>query len=355
MSLLLAEAALRVIAWGKHTGHLDDLRSIPPTPGALVTTGDILRRVPNRDILFQTWPNLDVWFTGTSVVTIPKSRVQTNADGWRTWNLPKQTKHSNECRVVALGDSRAFGWGVGLSDRWSTHLEEFLNSRFSDCSWKIFVLAVPAYNLHQLSAVYQEVGRDLDANFVIYYYSGNDHCLPGWMYPPFDFFSRKSLLWELILSAFQDKFHKEEFKPFINRDPRTNEPLHNACSSTGPTEYLYMEGPENMNNAFHKLRSMTAKQRVPLIVVSDHIIPNQGEWCESDHVWCVNLHAIFYPPSKNLRLDNHPGDELVISSRDTHLSAKGHKFFAEALWEELTKLEESDTPFDFHHPSNNDT
>jgi len=57
-------------------------------------------------------------------------------------------KSINTVRIVTLGDSHMFGWGVAEKEMYTNVLENMLNSKFPEKKWEIINTAVPGYNTY---------------------------------------------------------------------------------------------------------------------------------------------------------------------------------------------------------------
>src|SRR5262245_22241221 len=102
-SLVALEAGLRIVAL--LTSH--DLPELPAAtvrpPRGDLTLGDIIQRTDSRDLLYELRPGLRARFMG-----VP---VKINAHGFRGRDVTELPAHGT-LRIVAIGDSMAFGWGV---------------------------------------------------------------------------------------------------------------------------------------------------------------------------------------------------------------------------------------------------
>ena len=118
-------------------------------------------------------PNLDlvhIWDNHENV-----SRIQTNDVGLRNPPIPAD-KGRDEYRVLLLGDSYTFGYGVGAEDTFGSQLERRLNAR-GDGSRRFVVInaGVSAYGTAQELLQYELLGRRFHPDLVILnFFVGND-------------------------------------------------------------------------------------------------------------------------------------------------------------------------------------
>ena len=71
--------------------------------------------------------------------------LELNADGFRDRDYAK-AKPPGVRRIVGIGDSYMFGWGVRTGKDYLSVLEERLAPRCPDARWEVLNMAVPGYN-----------------------------------------------------------------------------------------------------------------------------------------------------------------------------------------------------------------
>lgn len=139
MSVLsLSEAALRV---GDSSGDiktvadLDSNKPLLPEHDALL--GEILQRSSFDSIIYELRPNINTKFL--------HARLRTNRQGFRG-DLCDISKQPGEFRIVGLGDSLMFGWGIPDGQEYLALLKRKLQERAPEIYWRITNTAVPGYN-----------------------------------------------------------------------------------------------------------------------------------------------------------------------------------------------------------------
>lgn len=100
-------------------------------------------------------------------------RVTTNDIGLRDEPVP-MPKPDNTLRILMLGDSITFGWGVPQDQTVTEHLQQALAISYPDRSVEVINAGVGNYNAAMSVAWYLEHGRDLDADLVVFNYFIND-------------------------------------------------------------------------------------------------------------------------------------------------------------------------------------
>ena len=126
----------------------------------------ILRPSDEVGVFYRLKADLDTCFTG--------ARVRTNAEGVRSEERHELPKPPGTYRVVILGDSQAFGWGVAYEEMFSTLLETSLNDEWTGRRVEVINLGVPGYNTAQEAANFRAFGQQYEADCVLILFIGND-------------------------------------------------------------------------------------------------------------------------------------------------------------------------------------
>lgn len=183
---LLVEIGLRVVVNAQFKGQMNDLPPDPPQDRSRpVQYPEIVKFDPNPKIQFVLRPGMDVIFRD--------ARVQINDLGFRDDPIAVQ-KPPRTLRVLGLGDSTMFGFGVARNERYLDLLEAEMNALLGP-GWKVDFIdaAVPGYNTTQENEMLLKHGLQLDPDAVIVQFDKNDS-QTIMTYPKPDFlFSRKLL------------------------------------------------------------------------------------------------------------------------------------------------------------------
>jgi lysophospholipase L1-like esterase len=148
--LVTTEAALRVLDLRPPAaaGYPEGLYAAEPEVGYALTPG----------------------FTG-AMAGEPPVEVRTNQQGFR--DAPFGPKAAGTLRILALGDSFAFGHGVPVESAYPDLLEEMLSR--PDRPVEVLNLGVPGYNTRHELAQLQSLGAGLEPDLVLVgCYLGND-------------------------------------------------------------------------------------------------------------------------------------------------------------------------------------
>jgi len=128
---------------------------------------------PNREVSF-----LDL-FAPRAAREATRWTMHTSAQGYRT--KPFEPKPApGRRRVVALGDSSTFGWGVEDSEAYPARLEDTLDRREGGrARWEVLNLGVPGYSTFQGRVMLEREALPLAPDLVTWSYLANDGAMTG--------------------------------------------------------------------------------------------------------------------------------------------------------------------------------
>ena len=110
-------------------------------------------------------PDSVTYMLGNNQVTI-------NAQGLRDDDIP-YIKPDNEKRILVLGDSVAFGWGLSQGEAFSDQMEPLLREQTGD-QWQVINAGVNGYNTEQEAAWLRRDGMRYSPDYVLLIYVSND-------------------------------------------------------------------------------------------------------------------------------------------------------------------------------------
>lgn len=96
-----------------------------------------------------------------------------NALGMKDWEYPA-AKPSGTYRILILGDSVAFGYGLDTAETFENQLEMLLARRFRDRRIEVLNMSVPGYNTAQELLKLRRDGLGLKPDLVVVAYTMND-------------------------------------------------------------------------------------------------------------------------------------------------------------------------------------
>ena len=181
-ALVLAEVALRVAPVSSALALEAAPRRAPDAALAALLTPD-----PSPDVGVRLRPSLHATFLG-----VP---VDTSIDGFRGPELRDGTR-----RIVGIGDSVMFGWGVREPETYLRRLEAGL-ARYEP-TVEVVNAAVPGYNtVQEVAAIEGRIER-LHPEWVIVGFIGNDFEPPIGVGARQGLVTRNSYLWRLLALRF---------------------------------------------------------------------------------------------------------------------------------------------------------
>ena len=100
------------------------------------------------------------------------NKVKINANGLRDEEIPFN-KPEDEKRVLMLGDSVTFGWGVSQGETFSDRMEQILR-QLTGSQWQFINAGVNGYNTEQEATYIRIEGMRYSPDFVLLIYVNND-------------------------------------------------------------------------------------------------------------------------------------------------------------------------------------
>lgn len=97
-------------------------------------------------------------------------RLASNGDGFRTSEL--RPKPDDVIRIVTLGDSSTFGWGVDPEYTYQRLLEDRLNNGATEV--EVLNLGIPGHTTRHGMAMFDHYARALDPDLVVLQFGAND-------------------------------------------------------------------------------------------------------------------------------------------------------------------------------------
>ncbi|OGL41823.1 MAG: hypothetical protein A2161_18625 [Candidatus Schekmanbacteria bacterium RBG_13_48_7] len=133
----------------------------------------------DRFVEYRLQPDIDSYcvndFNKLEVANNLRFHVVTNSKGYRTAEFSEK-KPFNTFRIISLGDSSTFGWGVDNDKTFSAKLQTLLNSeqRFQALNFEVINMGIPGYTTeHGVRLLDKEVSN-LDPDMLIVSYGVND-------------------------------------------------------------------------------------------------------------------------------------------------------------------------------------
>lgn len=329
-SLSIVELGFRVATWVSDryfVGTLDDLARVGARSGPLgVPLAALIRRSPNPRLVYELRPDLHVRFVGQDVVT--------NAGGMR--GPPTELrKQPGTVRIVGLGDSYLFGWGVRQGAGVLEQLTARLAERHADVRWEAVNTAVPGYNTAMEVEMLADRALAFDPDLVVLDWVRNDVDLPNFLWRPRSLFGLGE---SFALTAARNRVAGLPALGF----PIVEAPLgdrgreYQSDPARVPAEYRYMVGVEGVRGALERLVGLRAAHGFELVITAHARVPPRiEEVFTSLDVPFVRCRDALNAYASSHGTSTRPGSPLTVSATDPHLSELGHGVCAGAYAAEL--------------------
>jgi len=288
---------------------------------------DAMRKDPRMDgILFVHKPKLDV--------SIGSFDLQTNSLGLRGPEVATP-KPADTFRVLMLGDSVTFGWGVDDEVTFARRLQTTWNKGMPKTRLEVVNTGLPKYDTNQAAAMLRKIGLALQPDLVVLTYVTNDLTEPT-----------RDTIFQLLTGEHP---HPEEqvtipndfcsglaewlapalpaTSALINRytdiEARVQQVLPEGQRYTPETFAAGPRGWARSQQALLDIQAMCRQAGAPLVVF-DHTLPR----VESLRPFC-DQHGIAYEPFYLSEEDLAQG--ITNSMLDSHCNAKGHDLLLQRM------------------------
>jgi lysophospholipase L1-like esterase len=326
LGLAALEAALRARACVAAPAGLGAAQPGRVPPGGRARLGHIVRLSADPRIVYELVPGLDVTFLGAP--------LRTNPDGFRGPAVPP-ARTRPAVRVVGLGDSVMFGWGVGEDDTYLARLAPLLEATSPGVAWEVVNTAVPGYNTVMEVATLEAKGLRFEPDLVILNFVGNDLGLPNFIEERPDVLSpRRSFLLDLVRARLGGE--PGPGRRLVGVPPDVRRFAGEASANRVPPRYLGLVGPQAWRAAMSRLRAL-ARARGFEVVVLAH--PEALGWARdaADELGfaVVETGDAVRAWARGKDISDIRQPPLTLTAGDPHPSAIGHALIAEALAEHL--------------------
>lgn len=321
VSLLLAEVIYRLYCYSVENNINALVRgNRPPVkkPAMELKLGQIIQFAKFRKEVYELIPNSSYRFMG-----VP---VQTNSKGFRDTETSEQ-KPKRTRRIIGIGDSIMFGWGVGQEENYLALLEQMLNN-LDSFQYEVINTAVPGYNTTMEVETLERKFDLSQVNHVILNFVGNDLDLPN-------FIRKKPNYWTLeksfILMRFEPKDgwngndNRLRDAPYDNKRKAYMQDLKQI-----PEEYSDMVGEDAFHRAMGRLHALSVQYGFGVTVLSTDQHEPAPDYV---HKACsVNGFSLLEINSSWDRYRQaNPNATWKLKDKDYHPNTTGHQIIADAM------------------------
>src|SRR5919106_538230 len=157
--------------------------------------GDIVQPSRHAGIVYELKPNVRGRFMGQPVVI--------NSQGLHDYEYSLR-KEPGTFRIVGLGDSSLFGWGVPFEDSGLKVLERRLNEKSRAQKFEVINFAVPGYNTAMEAETFVQRCLEYAPDLVLLNFNTNDYDVPNFMRRPRDLATlRRLYVFDLAYSVYE--------------------------------------------------------------------------------------------------------------------------------------------------------
>lgn len=329
--LLLLEIGLRMKACHDDRGLLHSMvtkEEPPPPEGRNMYLREMIRIHPNPRIIYDLRRGVEGDFLGRPLAI--------NGNGFRGEAYPTE-KPKGVVRILGLGDSFMFGWGVNDEEPYMRLIELRLREEFPQFGWQVINTAVPGYNTVMEVAAFKEKGLAYEPDLVLIEFVENDLNLPNFIRVEEDYLAvNRSFLAEFIAEGFSSG--REGDRDFLVEAPRQEDrPFQYECDPTRvPPEYRDMVGLEAYSRAMIELRDLSRAHGFRILVFSLFKMPDEvRRVCDDLGLTVLIGKKRLYTYMRQHGIERYAGSEMSISLRDPHPSATTHRLIADMLFEHM--------------------
>jgi PA14 domain/GDSL-like Lipase/Acylhydrolase family len=357
VALLVAEGVVRLAHYVREDRRPLEVQlrgAQAPSSMQSLRLGEIVQPSRYAGIVYELKPNVRGQFMGQPLVI--------NSQGLRDYEYTRG-KQPNTFRIVGVGDSSLFGWGVAIEDSGLKVLERRLDEKFRARKFEVVNFAVPGYNTAMESETFVQRCLEYAPDLVLLNFNTNDYDVPQFMRVPNDLATlRRSYLFDWAYSVY-DGVMAVEREPlgvfnFRHRTIAERQAARLDEDPALPDEYRYMVGAKGVVRALERLAAAARTRAIPLVVfdvkpqpgfdpkyVRDELRDGQRELLERESRRLGFYFLNTYPYFMNY-LKQHPDASFAVSAADGHPNTLAHSINAQALFDYLVahQLLPSDTP-----------
>jgi lysophospholipase L1-like esterase len=342
-ALFMLELAVRV-ALSLDANYFEEaLAKRRSTDGRELTLVDIVRPHPDDRVVFALRPGTRGRFVGHDLAI--------NSIGMRDVER-SYAKPPGAFRIVALGDSHTFGWGVAREETYPAVLEQMLRERFPDGEFEVWNLGVPGYNtVQEVRALELAIDR-IEPDVVIVNYVDNDMDLPNFLALRPNLLSpKRSYLAELVERRSRILRDEEILPPTlvgVEVDPRTRRYVMDP--ERIPERYRPLAGWDNMEAAFLHLLDLARRRGIRAVLLFNpddyrNVLRGRTDDARRKGVRelaerCADAGYLVLDPQEHilayLRQNGLEASSLWIRATDSHTNPLRHRLLAEVLLDGLS-------------------
>jgi hypothetical protein len=310
LMLTFAELALRSVlrqTQGQGLNSLKMLQEYETNKTIRLTSQHSLAAIvhlsPNKRIVYELIPNLNT--------TFGPYPLRTNSQGMRDREYTIERPSASTVRIVGIGDSGMWGWGVAQEENYLAVLESNLNHRAGGIPYEVLNFGVPGYDTLQELETLRAKALKYRPDVVIVGWCDNDWTIPFFLAKPNGFHRKDvSYLYELL-------FRRKEFANLI-------EPQVDLCTDVDykrvDPDFLQYTEEKGVAKAFRELMDL-GRQHDFKILVFGPMEAKAVQVCRDVGIPYCNTHE---------RIPHNPRTDAG-ATHFMHPMAAGHRILARHL------------------------
>jgi hypothetical protein len=285
--------------------------------------GHILRPSADPRIVFELFPDLSVTFLNVPLVSDER--------GFRT-SAAAAPSSEPRVRIVGLGDSVMFGWGVSADECYLSGLVDELNQRRPEAAWTALNTAVPGYNTVMEVQTLRVKALDPPPDLVLLNFVGNDLRLPNFVLERQRYLSpRRSFLFDFVRSRLRPD--QGDLSPHLSYLPRQQRPSE---ADRVPPRFRDLVGARAFHRALDDLGGLAEEHRFEVVMLAHPEAPGfVRQAAEERGVLLVETGPRVRELAVERGLTGAWEPPLALTAADPHPSALGHELIGLALHEAL--------------------
>ena len=218
------------------------------------TLGQLIRPSSVPDLIFELKPNVDTCYGGV--------RVGTNAEGLRAPVSFVRPKPRGVYRILLLGDSQTFGFGVEYEQTFGALLEREISEQAGATKVQVINTGLDAYNTVQEAAHFSAYGVTYQPDCVLILFIGNDFEMPEFLLEPDDGLATNRLF---LVGVLSDQFIR--LKRQILGHHFGARPSH---VQRVPRQYRHMVGLDAYRRALRKIAKTARLAGSTVVNIADY-------------------------------------------------------------------------------------
>ena len=353
-TLVLVEVAVRVARFALEDRRSLETRLVEERAAdqggiRIYSLGDLVQPSEYERIVYELKPGLRGVFQ--------RQPLATNSRGLRDAEYAYE-KSPGTVRIVALGDSSLFGWGVPVEKTSMELLERMLTGNGASPAVEVLNFATPGYNTAIEAEVFVRKALRYDPDIVLVNFNTNDYDVPAFMRLPENYATlRRSFVFDMLYSYYEGwtGVPPQELPVFdFATRTLTFEEADRLDEDPGlPDEYRSMVGTRGFRRAMEQLVDTARAAGVEVVVFDVRIYPGLHEsyvpnaFRDSQRELLERLsqelgfHWLNTYPYYVEYMNAHPDDPFPrvfsVSDTDSHPSALAHEINARALYDYLVR------------------